>query len=205
MCQIAHLRLTKEQAERLLYAPGTSTLKGLRDTCIIAMFLCTGIREAELCALDVDDLRQYWANELSLHVRKGKGAKARMVPYGELDWCLTIADKWMEKANIKDGAIFRSYYKGFTKERGRLDVRQVERIVSNYPITINGKKVNVRCHDLRRSYAKLNYLADKSTLAIQQNLGHADSKTTDGYIGNLDGKYRRPKAILSFDISKLDQ
>jgi site-specific recombinase XerD len=199
------LRLTKDQAERLMNAPGVGTLQGLRDTAIISLFLCTGIREAELCALNVEDLRQELAGELSLHVRNGKGCKERLVPYGELDFCLAIVDKWLEKANIQDGAVFRSYYNGFTKERGRLAIRQVERIVSSYPITLNGHKANIHCHDLRRTYARRLYEAGFTVLGIQQNLGHADSKTTLGYIGALSANHRRPTAIYTYDISKLEQ
>jgi len=68
-----HLRLTKEQADALLAAPGLDDLKGLRDTAVIALMLCTGIREAELSALEVRDLRQHPGGALALHVRSGKG------------------------------------------------------------------------------------------------------------------------------------
>ena len=70
-----HLRLTTGQANTLLDKPGVDTLLGLRNTAIITLLLCTGIREAELCALDVHDLRKRLGNELSLHIRQGKGCK----------------------------------------------------------------------------------------------------------------------------------
>src|SRR5690606_31217920 len=44
----AHLRLTVAEANALLEAPGVDTPLGLRDTAIIALLLCTGIRELEL-------------------------------------------------------------------------------------------------------------------------------------------------------------
>jgi len=96
----AHLRLTTAQANALLAAPGTETIMGIRDTALIAMMLCTGVREAELCALDVDDLREHYEGELALHIRKGKGLKARLVPYGELNWALSIVDSWMVMAGV---------------------------------------------------------------------------------------------------------
>jgi len=68
-----HVRLTSRQASGLIAAPGVSTLAGLRDTAVIAVMLCTGVREAELCALDVTDLRQHIGGELALQVREGKG------------------------------------------------------------------------------------------------------------------------------------
>src|SRR5262245_6876670 len=70
-------RLTREQGEALLEMPGKrhglDKLHGLRDTALLALALCTGLREGELAALDVADLRQHMDGKLSLHVRKGKG------------------------------------------------------------------------------------------------------------------------------------
>lgn len=199
-----HLRLTKGQANRLLAAPGTDTMRGLRDTAVIALLLCTGVREAELCALDVDDLRQYLDSRLSLRVREGKGAKQRLIPYGELDFVLAIVDAWLKAARIATGAVFRSFWKGNKRLRGRLSVRALQDILAAYPITVNGKKRAVRPHDCRRTYARRLYDAGMAIIAIQQNLGHQDHKTTLRYIGVLDGDIRQPPAIFSFDLDRLD-
>lgn len=83
-----HFRLNSEQAQRLLQLPSINSLVGLRDTALIVLMLCTGIREMEVAALEVDDLRQSKEGELSLSVRNGKGKKERLIPYGALDWCL---------------------------------------------------------------------------------------------------------------------
>ena len=69
------------------------TLVGLRDMSLLAMMLCTGVREAELSALDVPDLRQKLGGALALHVREGKSCKERLVPYGELEWVLAVVDQ----------------------------------------------------------------------------------------------------------------
>lgn len=87
-----HIRLTSEQASALMRAPGLDTLRSVRDTAIIALMLCTGIREMELCSLDVGDLRQRLEGELALHVKMGKGCKERLVPYGALSGVLAIVD-----------------------------------------------------------------------------------------------------------------
>src|SRR5690606_26974477 len=60
-----HIRLTVAQAGALLYRPGTDTLLGLRDTAILAVFLCTGVREAELADLIVPDLWEELGTELA--------------------------------------------------------------------------------------------------------------------------------------------
>jgi site-specific recombinase XerD len=199
-----HLRLTSEQASALMAAPGLDTLEGLRDTAVIALLLCTGVREAELVALDVDDLRQELGGELALHVREGKGAKERLVPYGELDWVLAIVDRWLAAAGIEGGPVFRGLYKGGRRLRpGRLSTRAVQLILARYPVAIAGELVHVRPHDCRRTFARRTYEAGLDLLSISQNLGHSDVKTTLGYIGTLDADRRRAPAVYTFDVSRL--
>jgi site-specific recombinase XerD len=54
-------------------------VRGLRDTALIAIALCTGARRTELANLEVRDLRQRLGGELALHIREGKGRKERLV------------------------------------------------------------------------------------------------------------------------------
>jgi site-specific recombinase XerD len=202
----AHLRLTQEQANALLVAPGLDDLRGLRDTAVIALMLCTGIREAELSALKVRDLRQHLGGELALHVRLGKGCKERLVPYGELDWVLVIVDAWFDAADITEGPVFRGFYRGNKSLRpGPLSVRAIQYLLARYPIAVKGKLVKIKPHDLRRTYARRLYEAGMAPVEIQQNLGHAGLKTTLGYIGTLDADQRRPPAVYSFDLSQLQR
>jgi integrase len=191
-----HLRLTREQAEALMAAPSTDTLAGLRDTAIISLLLCTGIREAELCQLRVEDLRQRLGGELALHVRCGKGAKERLVPYGSLSWVLVLVDAWMEAAGIEGGPVFRSFWKGGGL-RGHLSKRAVQNILSGYPIAVDGRLTTVRPHDLRRTYARRLYEAGLDPVALQQNMGHASLGTTLSYVGVLSADQRRPPAVYT--------
>ena len=199
----AHIRLTREQAEALLAAPGVETVDALRDTAVLAMLLCTGLREMELCSLEVDDLRQRLGSELAVLVRAGKGAKQRLVPYGELEWCLVIVDKWLKAAGITEGKVFRSFRHGRSRVREQLSVRAVEGIVTRYSISIDGHPTSVRPHDLRRTYARQMYEAGVDLLSLSQNLGHTDTHTTLGYIGALDASQRRAPRLYTFDLNRL--
>ncbi|MEM7346709.1 MAG: tyrosine-type recombinase/integrase [Chloroflexota bacterium] len=199
-----NLRLTVEQANRLMNAPGLDTLSGLRNTAIIALMLCTGIRENELCHIGVEDLRQRFGSELALHVRQGKGWKERLVPYGPMEWVLILIDAWLRSARISEGAVFRGIYKSERKLRpNRISVRAIQYIIGKYKLLIDGELVKVAPHDLRRTYARRLYDADVKVEAIQQNMGHVDSSTTLKYIGTLDATYRRPPDVFSFDINRL--
>lgn len=193
-----HLRLKPHQVNALLRAPGIDNRAGLRDTAIFALLACTGIREAELCALDVDDLRQRYGGELALRVRAGKGLKQRLVPYGALDWCLTFVDKWLNVAEIHSGAVFRGLYKGGKSVRPtRISERAINEIFNRYTITIDGDLRDVKPHDLRRTYARNAYERGMDVVRICQNLGHQSIQTTLGYIGTLDADQRRPPELFT--------
>ena len=50
------------------------------------------------------------------------------------------------------------------------------------------------------SYVRNLFLAGIPTEVIQQNLGHADVKTTQVYIGVLDGSTRAPVSVYDASI-----
>lgn len=193
----AFIRLTVEQVIELVSLPGIATLKGLRDTAILSVLLTTGIREAELSNLDVDDLYGLLGEEPALVVRQGKGDKARLVPYGDNLWAREAAEHWLSWAGIERGPVFRGFYRGYGSIRpGRLSVRAIENILAEYPLSVDGHTVRVRPHDCRRTYARLMYEAGMELVAIQQNLGHSDLKTTMRYIGSLDAERRRGRGMF---------
>ncbi len=193
-----YLRLKPHQVRALLRLPGINTLPGLRDTTMIALMVCTGIREAELVALDVDDLRQSVGGELALRVREGKGGKQRLIPYGPLDWCLLYTDLWRERAMIYRGPVFRGIYKGGKRVREtRITLRAVNQIMNQYPVMIEGDLREVKPHDLRRTYARNAYDAGMDVERIRQNLGHTSLQTTQTYIGELEARERRPPEMFA--------
>lgn len=195
-----HIRLTTEEAAALLHAPGIENTIAVRDTAIISMMLCTGVREAELCNLKIPDLSKTLGGEPALHIRRGKGAKERLVPYGELIWVLDIVDQWLSLADIKEGFVFRGMYKGGKRARStKINVRTINKILDRYPIEISGQLKRVNPHDLRRTYARRLYEAGVDLLAIRDNLGHSDTKTTLRYIGTMDVEKRNPPKLYNFN------
>lgn len=200
-----NIRLTAAQAMSLIHAPGTYTLKGLRDTVAITLMLTTGVRKFELCAVQTGHLRERLDGQLALLVPEGKGNKQRLVPYGAFEWVLPLVDHWLLRAGIEDGPVIRGFFRGNTTIRkSSLNPRSVRYLLSPYPIVIDGELRELEPHDLRRSYARLLYDAGMRPEVIQQNLGHASVETTMGYIGDIDAHKRRPPGgILHFDVSSL--
>ena len=194
----AHLRLKPWQVSALVRAPGISTLRGLRDTALMALMVCTGIRAAEAAALQADDLRQHLGGELSLRVREGKGGVQRLVPYGPLDWCLMYVEAWLREAGIKAGPVFRGIRRGGKSLRADgIGVWTVNDIMNDYPIRIDGALCLIKPHDLRRTYARNAYDFGMDLERIRQNLGHSSLSTTQTYIGALDGRDRHPPNMFT--------
>ncbi|MDE2749661.1 MAG: tyrosine-type recombinase/integrase [Chloroflexota bacterium] len=193
-----HLRLKPYQVSALVQAPGITSLRGLRDTALMTLMVCSGIRAAEAAALRVDDLRQHLGGELSLRVREGKGNKQRLIPYGPLDWCLMYVDAWLREAGIKAGPVFRGIRRGGVTVRGEgIGAWTVNDIMNSYPISIDGALRLVKPHDLRRTYARNAYDFGMDLERIRQNLGHTSLQTTQTYIGALDGRDRHPPNMFS--------
>ena len=71
--------LSNLQARRLLDAPPTDTLKGLRDRAILSVLLQHGLRRGELCRLKVKDFGQEDRSGPRMRVW-GKGDKVRYLP-----------------------------------------------------------------------------------------------------------------------------
>lgn len=71
--------LCAAELARLFALPDLSDPLGVRDRAILEVLYATAIRRAELCALRLEDVNPA---RLTLAVRRGKGAKDRVVPLG---------------------------------------------------------------------------------------------------------------------------
>jgi len=194
-----HIRLTPAKGAALMMRPDLSQLRGRRDVALIALLLATGLHEGEVVQLEVKDLYLTSGGVPAPRVKAGKGAKARMVPFGDMLWARQITELWLN--GRESGPVFTRMRLGRGDMRrqetaaGPMTTRSVQRLLARYPISIDGQQRAVRPHDLRRSYARNLFKAGISTEVIRQNLGHVDVKTTQAYIGVLDGSDRAPVSV----------
>lgn len=169
--------LPLEQLETLLTSPDQKMLTGLRDRAVLETLFSTGLRVAELVALDRKHLAGAKGKkdfEMSII---GKGHYPRTVYFSEraLYWII----KYLEARNDGDNALFiRS--KGPTKSFLRLSVRGIELLVQKYA-KISGISVLATPHTLRHSFATdlLNNGVD--IRMVQEFLGHRHIATTQVY------------------------
>ena len=166
--------LSEAQVEALLAAPDPETPLGLRDRTMLELMYASGLRVSELVGLKSVHVG---LNEGALRVT-GKGAKERMVPFGQEahDWLRRyLADA---RAVILHGQVSDAL---FVTARGGPMTRQMFWILIKRHARQAGIQVPLSPHTLRHAFAThlLNHGADLR--AVQMLLGHADISTTTIY------------------------
>ena len=170
--------LTEAQVEALLAAPDTSQALGVRDRTMLELMYASGLRVSELVTLKTFNLG---LNDNVLRVL-GKGAKERLVPFGE------VASVWLRQYL---GSVRTQLLGGkqtddlFVTVRGTMAGSAMSRtmfwmLVKKYA-TAAGIQSALSPHTLRHAFAThlLNHGADLR--AVQMLLGHADISSTTIY------------------------
>ncbi len=189
------ITLTGQEPNDLLRRPGTKTLRGLRDTSIIALLLCTGVRLAELCALQVSDLDHHIQGDPALHVPDGDECTERLIPYGEIGWVRIILKAWLEQARIEDGFVFRGIvYQTDRLRDDALTPRAVQNVLAKYYVT---------ALDLRRTYATHLFVAGVDPADIQEYLGLSTREAVMNYIGAIQPHQPVPPQLYQLDVTSL--
>lgn len=172
--------LTLDQVEKLLLTPDTSHNIGLRDRAILETLFSTGLRIAELVALNKEQIKiKSDTKDLELSIT-GKGDRTRTVYFSER--AVRWLKKYLESRTDDDKALFINYKKRKSSSLSpiRLTARSIERIVEKYS-RLAGLPIKVTPHVLRHTLATdlLSQGADLRT--VQEILGHQSVATTQIY------------------------
>jgi len=169
--------LNLDQIEKLLLAPNIKKKDGLRDRAILESFFSTGLRIAELVALNKEQFTNIKnKKELELAII-GKGSHPRTVYFSER--ALLWLKKYLEARQDKEKALF-IHYKAKKGSDSRLTARSIERIVKKYAI-LAGVPIFTTPHTLRHSYATDLLTQGVDLRAIQEFLGHRSITSTQIY------------------------
>ena len=162
------------EVARMLEAPNTRDILGLRDRAALELMYATGMRVSEIVTLPSENLNL----DVGFVKCAGKGGKERIIPVG------------------KEARLFLSRY--MAKARSKLEVRSQDRhlFLSRFGKKISrqsfwkmlkkyaklaGIKKSISPHTLRHSFAT--HLLEKGAdlRSVQEMLGHADISTTQIY------------------------
>ena len=169
--------LSKQQAQQLLELPDVATVKGLRDRAILAVLLGCGLRREECAGLTIEHIQQREGRWVIVDL-VGKRSKTRSVPMPS--WAKGAIDAYTMRAGISGGVLFRGMRRGDNLQGEGMTSQAIFDVVRGYAAQLG---VDVRPHDLRRTFAKLAHKGNASIDQIQLSLGHASIQTTERYLG----------------------
>lgn len=173
--------LTLEQLKRLWQAPDTSTFHGLRDRAMLETFFSTGLRIAELIALNKEQITfpKNQEEELELSIQ-GKGGRIRTVYFSKktLEWL----KKYLAERNDNHEALFITYLSEEKKKNPRrISPRLIQELMKRYAVKAGISPALLTPHVMRHTFAT--YLLSKGVdiRTLQEFLGHKSIAATQIY------------------------
>lgn len=170
--------LDLDQIKKLLASPDTKTITGLRDHAILEVLFSTGLRVAELTALDKKHLAGAKNKEDFEMSITGKGGYPRTIYFS--GHALAAIEKYLSSRGGDGEAALFVRLKGPKSDSTRLTTRGIELIVQKYAKR-SGIPLLATPHTLRHSFATdlLNQGVDLRS--VQEFLGHRNIATTQVY------------------------
>lgn len=164
----------------------TKKLKN-RDSCIIALGLCTGLRVSAIVNIDVEDI-DFHTNVIRV-IEKGK--KTREIKFSENFRNLLII--WLKDREIYFDGESNSGPLFISRKRQRLSVDSVQEMIAKYTTHLSK---HITPHKLRSSAAMNLYSSNVGVLAIADLLGHENITTTQRYINAYEKEKENVVNIL---------
>ena len=166
--------LSEDDIDKLLAAPDTDSLLGIRDLAMLELMYASGLRVSELISIEFSQI------SLQQGVLRviGKGSKERLVPFGEAAGQAITSYLKSTRANYLGD---KSCDFLFVSKRGKKMTRQTFWYRIKHYAEIAGITKHLSPHTLRHAFAThlLSHGADLRTL--QMLLGHSDLSTTQIY------------------------
>jgi len=161
--------MSEGDVDKLLQAPDTDSMYGLRDRCMLELMYATGMRVSELVGLQLGCL------DMQAGVLRvvGKGDKERLIPFGEEagSWL----SQWLQqRPHAANAFVFPGRAgKAMSRQNFWLRMRKYAKEIDLQPLPSP--------HVLRHAFAThlLNHGADLRS--VQMMLGHANITTTEIY------------------------
>jgi integrase/recombinase XerD len=167
--------LSLGEVQRLLAVPDVSDPLGIRDRAMLELFYSTGMRRAELCRLELPDLH---TERRTVHIRKGKGRKDRMVPIGQR--AALWVERYLQETRPRLCLDTRTQALFLTGYGGPFNPDVLSRMVTDW-VRKAGLPKKGSCHLLRHTCATHMLEGGADIRYIQQLLGHEKLDTTAIY------------------------
>jgi len=171
--------LSKDEVKKLI-----NFIENSKSRLMVSLMYACGFRVSELVNLKIKDIH---FDENIGYVRQAKGNKDR-----RFNIPIFLFKELKEQAG-RQKEVNNEYL--FTGPKGRLSIRNIEKIVRNA-----GKKAGinkgVHCHTLRHSFATHMLESGENIRKIQELLGHSDLSTTQIYTHVSSEELKKVKSPL---------
>lgn len=146
-----------------------------RDRAILLFIAASGVRRAELCALNIEDVD---IASGAVQVRRGKGGRPRTT-YIDADARKTLKRYMLERKQAKPKA---PLFASMRRTEGRMTINSLTQTMERIS---NDAQVHVACHALRRSFAMRCLRARMNIHVIARLMGHSDIDVLKLYLPML--------------------
>ena len=190
------LAFSREEARKILDAPDSTTLMGLRDRAILSVGFQAGLRREEIANLAVDALHKNRGFEAIWVKRKRKRNRQSLTINPQT--ASRIQDYLFAAGHGEDrkGALFRPVRNNSTKAdpRRNLNPNGIDRILRKYAKQAVGVETGYSAHSMRTTFATIALENEAKIEEVQRAMGHADISTTRLY----DRRGHNPEKAASF-------
>ena len=185
--------LTLEDSLALLNSVDGANQK--RDYCILTLFLNCGLRLAELCSLNVNDIKPD-----NTMVVTGKGNKERLIYLN--DACMTAIKEYLA-VRPSENIVYDDRNALFvSRNRRRISPKTVQHLVKTFLEKAGLGGQGFSTHKLRHTAATLMYQhGDVDIRVLKDILGHSNLGTTQIYTHVSDSQIKN--AVDSNPLSKI--
>lgn len=183
-------RLRRVLSDSATLARARGVQAAVRDQLIIELALGTGLRVSELSNLKVEDLFLK-KGQNSLHVRNGKGGKARIVQFSP--GLKNLIRTYLDYRKTDSDYLFPS------QRNPRMTPSAIQQVFKRWAAKAGlPKRYSIHC--LRHTYAtRLHKASGYNLRLVQKQLGHSSVSTTQVYAAVLDEDVEKALANLDAD------
>ena len=194
--------LEKDEIQSLYRTCDKTTLKGLRDFCIISLMVHTGLRRREVSALPRTAFLEQ-SRGLVLYART-KGDRSKKLPVRDLELIEAIA-KYIRKTSDcgePSGPLFWSIPKGRSKETHPISDETIRRVIER---AVRLAKITKRItpHSLRHTFITQALHTGADIKTVQALAGHSNISTTSRYLHTTEERMEDAIKAFSFWEKKI--